>query len=179
MATPKRVNIAGLEATMKALKEYDEVQYKLIQREITKAANLIVRVARAELLSAEVISNWGRWTFSRDGRDLSFDAPKAASTIKVTRGSSRIKRNRGTFVTNAIGVVSTDPATVIFHHVGHAQRPGPRTSAKGESMRANMAKAVKKPRGIWAGAEKEQDNALALIVQAVEEAQRITNRVTA
>jgi hypothetical protein len=174
-----RINIAGFDATMKALKEYDEVQYKLIQREITKAATAIVRVARAELMSADVVSNWGRWTFSRDGRDLGFEASRAASTIKVTRGSGRIKRNRGVFVTNAIGVVSTDPATQIFHVVGHAKRQGPRTSAKGESMRANMADAVPKPRGIWAGEEKEKGNALRLIEQAVREAEKITNRTTA
>jgi hypothetical protein len=175
----RRVNIAGFDATMRALKEYDEVQYKLIQREITKAATAIVRVARAELMSADVLSNWGRWTFTRNGTDLSFEASRAASTIKVTRGSGKIKRNRGVFVTNAIGVASDDAATVIFHHVGHAKRPGARTSAKGESMRANMAQAVKKPRGIWAGEEQEKGNALRLIEQAVREAEKITNRTTA
>jgi hypothetical protein len=83
------------------------------------------------------------------------------------------------FVTNAIGIISTDPATQIFHVVDHAKRQGPRTSAKGESMRANMAQAVGKPRGIWAGEEKEKGNALRLIEQAVREAEKITNRTTA
>lgn len=172
-------NISGFDATMKALREYDTVQYKAIQKRITQAAKVIEAKARANVLSAAGLRNWGKWAFSRDGRDLSFDAGAVASTIKVTRGSGRIKRQRGRFTTNAVGVVTTDPVAQIFHTMGNAKKPGPRTSTLGESMRANFAGKVASPRGLWAAADTETPAALASIEEAVREAERLTNRYTA
>ena len=177
---PKRdgVNIAGFDATMKALREYDEIQYKEIQKRIKGAAKKIADKAKSNIQSAGGLSNWGAWTFSRDGRDLSFDASRVGATIKVTKGTARFKRQRGRFVTNAIGIVTTDAAAQIFHTMGNAKKPGARSSAYGETMRGNFAAKVDTPRGLWAAQESEGPMALEEIQEAVHEAERITNRIT-
>jgi hypothetical protein len=178
----QRVNIAGFDATMKALKEYDEVQYQLVQREITKAAEKIRAETLLEIFATKMLSNWGPWTHARDGRDFSFNAYEEARTIKISRGSGKIKRQKGRFVQNGIGVYTSSAAMQIFHTVGHARaRTTARKifSAKGQSFVPNAKATFPVTRGLWAAGERNVEDAQMRILSAVQEAQRITNRTTA
>lgn len=163
-----RVNIKNLDATLKLLKAYAPDQAKQIQKRITTAANEFRDAGRREIMTVQYGTNalrrWGKWIEEKSGRDLSFNAPTAASNMKVTRARNR---RRGMIVSNYIGVVSADAPGVIF------QTAGIGASTTGSNFTSLMRSRYARPRGLWRAEQTHGVIVRDAILQAVREAQDI------
>jgi len=172
------VVISGLKETMILLKEFEPEMSKEINKRMTTAATLVRDAARADIPSGDALSNWGRWTFSRDGRDFGFVGSWVKNNIKLTRTPGR---NRGVAVTNYIGLVSKDAAGVIYQTTGHAsknedgsrKRKKPLTSQFGTSFVSVMNNQHPGKRGLWKAYDEDEGKATALIEAAAKDAEAI------
>lgn len=166
-----RVNVKNLDATMKLLRAYAPDQAKVIGKRISTAAASFRDAGRREILNVRhgtnALSGWGRWTESKSGRDLSFDAAVSASNVKVTRARNR---RRGMIVSNYIGVVSADAAGVIF------QTAGKNSKSTSSDFVRNISGNYPAVRGLWKAEETHGRIVRDAILQAVDEAQTIVQK---
>lgn len=167
-------NIKNLDQTMKLLKNYEPEHSKRIAKTISKSAGDVAKQARADVETGNALGNWGPWLEAKSGRNLGFDGATAKSNIKVTRASNR---RRGIIVSNYIGIIANDAATVIWHTAGQAKTNRYKvTSGKGLSFRRNMNKQFGKKRGIWKAYDANAGKAAREIYAAGKEAERIVQR---
>lgn len=163
-------NIKNLEQTMKLLKGYEPDLSKEINKRITRAATTVLKEARGDIAGGAALSNWGPWIEGKSGRDISFDGATAQRNIKLTRAAMR---RRGRIVSNFIGIVAKDAATVIYHTAGQAKTTRYRaTSNRGLTMRSNMNKTFGEKRGIWKAFDANQGAAQREIYAAAKDAEK-------
>ena len=167
-------NIKNLDQTMKLLKNYEPEHAKRIQKSITASARGVANQAKADVPSGNALGNWGPWTEAKLGRNLSFDGATAKGNIRVTRAAMR---RRGIIVSNYIGIIAKDAATVIWHTAGQAKTGRYKvTSGKGLSLRRNMNREFGEKRGIWKAFDANEGKAARDIRAAAIEAQTILQR---
>lgn len=122
-ATPGwRVEVSGLRQVLNALDEVDKKASKLIRKEITDAGKNVVSAAQQMTASqGHPLSGWGKWTFSRDGRDLGFDTPNVIANIKLRPNNFR---RRGVSAGLGYDVYNLNAGGSIFELIGSEKRVG-------------------------------------------------------
>lgn len=120
-ATPGwKVEVTGLRQVFDALDEVDKKAANLIRKEITQAGKDVVSHAQA-MVTGEPLRNWGKWTFSRDGRDLGFDPGRVAANIKLRRNNFR---RRGVSAGLSYDVYNMSAGGSLFEVIGDESRVG-------------------------------------------------------
>lgn len=109
------VEVTGLRRVYDALNEIDKSAVREINKRITNAAKDVAAAASYITPHDNPISNWGSWTASRSGRDLSYSGDVASGGFKPRRSNYR---KRG--VSRGIGwdVYQTNAGAAIFELVG-------------------------------------------------------------
>lgn len=172
-----QVNITGLKETLKVLKEADADYSKEIQKRINSAANRVLKDARADVPSGNALSGWGSWGYaytykrgSRKGqsvtRGFDFSGPDVRKNVKKTRASMR---KRGFIVSNYLGIISNDPAGIIWQ-----------TAGKGSSRSAFVLNIFYKygaKRGIWKAYDRDAGAATREIEAAARDAERAVQKI--
>ena len=115
-----RIEVTNLRQVFNALDEMDKQAAKSITKEITKAGKEVVSEAKS-LTDNTPLSSWGQWTFSRDGRDLSFDVGRVVAGFTLRKNNYRRKG-----VNAGIGwdVWQKNPGGAIFEVIGDKSRVG-------------------------------------------------------
>lgn len=117
------VNVRNAEATMHALRAFDESAHKALQKGLRKALRPIQRAAQADVPDAP-LSQWAKYGWidrkGRRERDIGWNAAKAIRGIQVVLGG---KRQRGRIVSNLAGLKSNNAAAAIFELAG-SKSPG-------------------------------------------------------
>ena len=96
------------------LETFNKDVAKILRKEIKSGANEVAKASRS-LIPKSGLSNWGAWTFSRDGRDLGFIGSwvKRGIVVETTRS-----RNRGATVAYSQRVVTKTAAGAIYELAG-------------------------------------------------------------
>ena len=121
MPVKYKVEVTGLRQVLDALDEWDKKAGDALKRRITKGAKQIATEASYISPYRNPLSGWGKWRFSRDGRDLGFDPSTVAGSYRVRRNNFRRKRISAGI---AWEVYSANPAGNIFEVLGSGDRVG-------------------------------------------------------
>lgn len=121
MPTKWRVEVTGLRQVFDALDDWDKKAANALKKRITDGARQIAVEASYISPSSNPLSSWGPWRFSRDGRDLGFNASVVASSYKVRRNNYKRK---GISAGIAWEVYSANAAGNIFEVMGDKSRTG-------------------------------------------------------
>lgn len=113
------VQVTNLKQLTNALEGIDKSAAKNIRKTITDVAKRVVVDATYLSPSGNPLSNWGNWTFLRDGRDLSFNAGDVAKGFKVKKNNYR---RRGVSAGLGYDVMQTNAAGAIFEVMGDGSR---------------------------------------------------------
>jgi hypothetical protein len=103
------IRVEGLNTTLRALKVIDPEAMKAFRKGFKTAVEPIVSKAKGSVPDRP-FRNYGRWTASADGRDLSWDARRVRRGMTTSVTASR----RGA----ALRIVSKDPAGAIWENAG-------------------------------------------------------------
>jgi len=106
--------IDNLAQTVDFLEKFNTDVSKILKKEMRSGANEVAQASRS-LIPNDALSNWGQWTFSRDGRDLGFIGSFVRSGIVVETNRSR---NSGVTVGFGYRVVSKNAGGAIFELAG-------------------------------------------------------------
>lgn len=172
-----QVNITGLKETLKVLKEADADYSKEIQKRIRTAAGRVLKDARDDAPSGNALRNWGSWGYSytykrgsRKGqsntRGFDFTGTDVRRNMKTTRASMR---KRGAVISNYLGLISNDPAGIIWQ-----------TAGKGSSRSAfvmNLLTKYSTKRGIWKAYDRDAGAATREIEAAARDAERAVQKI--
>lgn len=121
MAKRARVHVTGLRQLFNALEEWDKKASDALRRRIRKAGGQVATAASYISPGRPPVSGWGKWTFSRDGRDLSFDPAAVARGFKVRQNNYR---RRGVSAGLAFDVYQGNAGGSIFEVLGDKSRVG-------------------------------------------------------
>ena len=117
-----KVEVTGLRQVFDALDEVDKKAAKLVLKEIADAGKNVVSAAQQiTARQGHPLSGWGKWTFSRDGRDLGFDTPRVIANIKLRRNNFR---RRGVSAGIGYDVYNLNAGGSIFEVIGDESRVG-------------------------------------------------------
>lgn len=122
------VEVTGLRQLFNALDEWDKSASRRIVKEINNASDKIVRNARELAPSDNPLSNWGKWTFSRDGRDLGFNPSAVKGGFKKRQNNYK---RAGIKAGIAWEVYQSNAAGNIYEVMGDGQRT---TTKSGEHL---------------------------------------------
>lgn len=114
------VDVENAGALINRLQRFDKDVYRVLQREIKQAAEVVAADARNRIPTGTALSGWGVWnmTTGRSGsvgavtmvtgsRDLGFDGTSVRSSVKP---SVRATRRRGVGTTGIVGRVTMGSA---------------------------------------------------------------------
>ena len=122
MPTNYRITVSGLRQVIDALDETDKRAGKVIRKEITTAGKGVVTAAQQMVArQGPPLSGWGKWTFSRDGRNLGFDTPNVIANIKLRPNNFR---RRGVSTGLGYDVYNLNAGGSIFEVMGDESRVG-------------------------------------------------------
>jgi len=145
------------------LETFNKEVAKVLKKEIKAGANEVAKASRKRIPKSG-LSNWGAWTYSRDGRDLGFIGGWVKRGIVV---ETKRSRNRGATVAYGHRVVTKTAAGAIFELAG----------SKSESP---MALAVNKehptqnyPRTLFPAYYEAMPTALKKIEAAIDKAKKL------
>lgn len=103
------LTVENVDRMIRDFNEYDKEGKKILRREIRQAQNEVTNTARGLIPSSPAMRNWGPWTYSKDGRDFSYNQGAIRSGIKTTVSFKRIGGLYGvmgiTRNTTAIGAI--------------------------------------------------------------------------
>ena len=123
-----KVEVTNLKQMLNALEIIDKSAVKKIEKTIRTVANGIVVDASYISPGSNPLSGWGKWTYSRDGRDLSFDSAAVASGFKVQKNNFK---RRGVSAGFGYDVKQWNAAGAIFEVMGSGNRV---TNDSGQNM---------------------------------------------
>ena len=145
------------------LETFNKDVAKILRKEIKSGANEVAKASRS-LIPKSGLSNWGAWTFSRDGRDLGFIGSwvKRGIVVETTRS-----RNRGATVAYSQRVVTKTAAGAIYELAG--------SDSESPMARAMVYKHPVKnyPRTLFPAYYKAMPIALKKIEAAIEKAKKL------
>lgn len=115
-----QIRVTNLRQVFNALEAMDEGAVKVIKKEIRAKGNQVKKSAQS-LTPENPLSNWGPWTFSRDGRDLGWDHARVVAGFTLVQNNYR----RGG-VARGISwdVNQRNPAGAIFEVMGDFSKVG-------------------------------------------------------
>jgi hypothetical protein len=118
-----KVEVRGAAAKIDALKRFDKEAWRDIQKGVKTATDAVTQDAKARvpfmgLTPKRRGTGWGKWIYSRDGRDLSYDQGKFRFT---TRFRSKVKSGFRQVEGRAV-LDKTDPAVAIFTLAGSVNK---------------------------------------------------------
>ena len=121
-----KVRITGEQRAVAILKAFDRDNYKLIDKGLKLAGEVLRDEVRSKTPTSAPLSGWGKWTatsVSRKGvsstRDLSFKATKVRTGIKVTTKQGKKVSTGGEF---QVAVATTASAGAIFALTGSKEK---------------------------------------------------------
>jgi hypothetical protein len=153
----------NLAQNMNFLETFNKDVAKILKKEIKAGANEVAKSSRRRIPKAG-LSNWGAWTYSRDGRDLGFIGGWVKRGIVVETYRSR---NRGATVAYGQRVVTKTPAGAIFELAGSV-------SESPMALAVNAVHPTKNyPRTLFPAYYETMPTALRKIEAAVEKAKRV------
>ena len=123
-----KIEVTNLRQLMNALEVIDKSAAKNINKTITGVAKRVVVDATYLTPYNNPLSGWGKWTSSRDNRDLSFDSGAVAKGFRVQRSNFR---RRGVSAGLGYDVVQSNAAGAIFEVMGDGSRV---TDKSGQNM---------------------------------------------
>jgi hypothetical protein len=110
----------GLAETINFLEKFNTDVAKILKKEMKDGANEVAKVSRS-LIPTTPLTNWGAWTYSKDGRDFSFDSAKVKRLI-----TAKQKRQRISVETVGFGYVVENKsiAGAVYELAGSRDRSG-------------------------------------------------------
>lgn len=145
------------------LETFNKDVAKILRKEIKSGANEVAKASRS-LIPKSGLSNWGAWTYSRDGRDLGFIGSWVKQGIVV---ETKRSRNRGATVAYSQRVVTKTAAGAIYELAG--------SDSESPMARAMVYKHPVKnyPRTLFPAYYKAMPIALKKIEAAIEKAKKL------
>jgi len=121
-----QVRVTGEQRAVAVLKAFDRDNYKVIDKGLKEAGEVLRDEVRAKTPSGAPLSNWGRWNatkVTRKGvsttRDLSFNATKIRTGIKVNTKQPRKVSTGGEFT---VAVATMSASGAIFALTGSNEK---------------------------------------------------------
>ena len=145
------------------LETFNKDVAKILKKEIKQGANEVAKASRRRI-PKDGLTNWGAWTYSRDGRDLGFIGGWVKRGIVVETNRSR---NRGATVAYGHRVVTRTAAGAIFELAGSASESPMALAIARENPTANY------PRTLFAAYYEAMPLALRKIEAAIEKAKKV------
>ena len=181
-----KVKITGEQRAVAVLKAFDRGNFKVIDKGLKEAGEVLRDEVRANTPTSAPLSGWGRWQatrVSRKGvattRDLSYNTTKVRTGIKVTTKQGKKVSTGGEF---QVAVQTTSAAGAIFALTGSKKkRYGENPSYRGRSFVDNMNNRFGKKyaRGLNEAAKNKPVVAKAQekVAAVIREAERKANRI--
>lgn len=115
-----KFEVHGLAENINYLEKFNTDVAKILKKEMKDGANEVAKVSRS-LIPTRTLTNWGPWTYSRDGRDLSFNS----ATVKrgIVAKQRRVRR-RGETVGFGYVVENKTPAGALYELAGSRNKSG-------------------------------------------------------
>jgi hypothetical protein len=179
-----KVKVTGEQRAVAVLKAFDRDNFKVIDKGLKEAGEVLRDEVRAKTPSEAPLSGWGRWNatrVSRKGvsstRDLSYNATKVRTGIKVTTKQSKRVSTGGKF---QVAVATMSAPGAIFALTG-SNKKRRSENYRGRSFYDNINKRFgeKYARGLNEAANNKpvvaraQEKVAAVIREAERKADRI------
>jgi hypothetical protein len=179
-----KVRVTGEQRAIAALKAFDRDVFKGIDKGLKQAGEVVRDEVRAKTPSEAPLSGWGRWNatrVSRKGvsstRDLSYNATKVRTGIKVTTKQSKRVSTGGKF---QVAVATMSAPGAIFALTG-SNKKRRSENYRGRSFYDNINKRFgeKYARGLNEAANNKPVVARAQekVAAVIREAERQANRI--
>jgi len=107
------INVEGLDKTLNALRIIDPELKKNLNREMVKSVRPIITKTKNRVVTRPA-RNWGKWTESDTGRDLSWNA----GTVKKGIGTSTANARAISGVRGQFRLMNKSAAGAIFENAG-------------------------------------------------------------
>ena len=181
-----KVKVTGEQRAVAVLKAFDRDNFKVIDKGLKEAGEVLRDEVRAKTPSSAPLSNWGKWTatrVSREGvsstRDLSYNATKVRTGIKVVTSQPKRETTGGQF---RVAVATMSPAGAMYALAGSVRkRYGQYPSYRGRSFVDNLnnKSGRKYARGLNEAANNKPVVARAKekVAEVIREAERKANRI--
>ncbi len=178
-----QVRITGEQRAIAVLKAFDRDNYKLIDKGLKQAGEVLRDEVRSKTPRSAPLSGWSGWSATKTSRkgvsstkDLSFNAPKIRTGIKVTTKQPRKVATGGEFT---VAVATMSAAGAIYAIAGTGTRPA--GNYRGRSFVDNLIKrsGEKYARGLNEAANNKPVVARAKekVAEVIREAERQANRL--
>ena len=145
------------------LETFNKDVAKILKKEIKQGANEVAKAARKRIPNS-ALTNWGAWTYSRDGRDLGFIGGWVKRGIVVETNRTR---NRGATVAFGHRVVTRTAAGAIFELAGSKSQSPMALAINKEHPTTNY------PRTLFPAYYEAMPTALNKIKAAIEKAKKL------
>lgn len=153
----------GLAQNINFLEKFNEDVAKTLKKELRSGALDVAKASRS-LMPARALTNWGSWTFTRDGRDLGWNQGTAKRGVQVENYRSRMS---GVTVGFGYRVVNTTPVGAIYELAGAPKSPSVMGGVLREEQRVSNY-----PRTLFAAYYMAMPVAVTKIETAIEKAKR-------
>jgi hypothetical protein len=181
-----KVRVTGEQRAVAVLKAFDRDNFKVIDKGLKEAGEVLRDEVRSKTPSGAPLSNWGRWTATRvsktgvsSTRDLSYNATKVRTGIKVVTSQPKRETTGGQF---RVTVATMSAAGAMYALAGSVRkRYGSESSYRGRSFVDNLNnKSGKKyARGLNEAANNKPvvARAKAKVAAVIREAELKANRI--
>ncbi len=181
-----KVKVTGEQRAIAVLKAFDRDNFKVIDKGLKLAGEVLRDEVREKTPSSGPLSNWGAWTATRvtrkgvsSTRDLSYNAAKVRTGIKVVTSQPKRETTGGQF---RVAVATTSPAGAIYALSGSRKlRYGQESSYRGRSFVDNLnnRSGRKYARGLNEAAKNRPVVARAKekVAEVIREAERKADRI--
>jgi hypothetical protein len=139
-----KVRITGEQRAIAVLKAFDRDNFKVIDKGLKEAGEVLRDEVRDKTPSGAPLRNWGKWTATSVSRktgiattrDLSYNATKVRTGIKVVTKQPRKASTGGKF---EVAVATMSPAGAMYALAGSKKkRYGEQSSYRGRSFVDNL-----------------------------------------
>lgn len=155
--------IENIAQTINFLERFNTDVAKILKKEMKSGANEVAKASRS-LIPHDGLTNWGQWTYSRDGRDLGMIGAFVKRGIVVETNRSRA---RGSTVGFGYRVVSKSAAGAIYELAGF------KTKNEGMGLAMNKERPTNNyPRTLFPAYYKAMPKAVQKIEAALDKATR-------
>ena len=182
-----KVKITGEQRAIAVLKAFDRDNFKVIDKGLKEAGEVLRDEVRANTPTSAPLSGWGKWTATSvskktgvtSTRDLSYNATKVRTGIKVVTSQPKRETTGGQF---RVAVATMSPAGAIYALTGSKKlRYGRQPSYRGRSFVDNMnnRSGKKYARGLNEAAKNKPVVAKAKekVAEVIREAERKADRI--
>jgi hypothetical protein len=182
-----KVRVTGEQRAVAVLKAFDRDNFKVIDKGLKEAGEVLRDEVRVKTPSGGPLSNWGRWNATKVTRkgvsttkDLSYNATKVRTGIKVNTTQPKKSSTGGIF---RVAVATMSPAGAMYAMAGSNKKPppAPGTGYRGQSFANNLNNRAgrKYARGLNEAANNKPVVARAKgkIAAVIREAERAADRI--